>query len=80
MNKFNEFFEGIFGAAGVVVMIVFMISYSIGGIYWLWMSIQLGSFGMFFLGIAGPTVIVTGPIGAYSLIFGTPNWIFNMFG
>ena len=80
MNKFSEFFEGIFGAAGVVVMIVFMISYSIGGIYWLWMSIQLGSFWMFLLGIAGPTVIVTGPIGAYSLIFGTPNWIFNMFG
>ena len=29
---------------------------------------------------SGPTIVVTGPIGAYSLIFGTPNWIFNTFG
>ena len=80
MNKFSEFFEGIFGAAGVVIMIIFFFSYSIGGLYWLWIAIQLGSFWMFVLGIAGPTVVFTGPIGAYALIFGTPIWIFNTFG
>ncbi|MDB0013217.1 hypothetical protein N9F22_00060 [Alphaproteobacteria bacterium] len=80
MQKIKELLEGIFGAVAGVVGILFMLSYSIGVIYWLWISIQVGSFWMFLLGIAGPTVVVTGPIGAYSLIFGTPNWVFNTFG
>ena len=80
MGAIKTFLEGIFGAAAGVVVIIFYISYSIGSLYWLWMSIQLGSFWMFVLGIAGPIIIITGPIGGYSLIFGTPNWILNTFG
>jgi len=80
VQKINEFFEGIFGAAGVVVAILFYLSYAVGSLYWLWISIKIGSFLMFFLGIAGPLVILTGPVGAYALIFGTPDWIFNTFG
>lgn len=80
MQKIKELFEGIFGAAAGVIIILFYLSYGIGSVYWLWVSIQVGSFWMFLLGIAGPTIVVTGPIGAYSLIFGTPNWIFNTFG
>ena len=52
---------------------------AVGAIYWIWMSIQLGSFFMFFLGIAGPVVIFTGPVGAYSLIYGIPDWVYNYF-
>ena len=52
---------------------------AVGAIYWIWMSIQLGSFFMFFLGIAGPVVIFTGPVGAYSLIYVIPDWVYNYF-
>jgi hypothetical protein len=79
MTKLKEFFEGIFGAAAGIVWIIFILSYTVGSVYWIWISIQLGSFGMFFLGIAGPVIIFTGPIGMYSLIFGTPDWIISTF-
>ena len=80
MEWFKNFFESFFGAAGSSIAFVFVISFMIGPIYWLWISIQLGSFLMFFLGIAGPFILFTGPVGFYSLIFGTPNWVINMFG
>lgn len=35
---------------------------------------------MFFLGISGPIVVFVGPLGLYALIFGTPDWIYNIFG
>ena len=74
--KIIEFFTGLsVGGLGLFLII----SYSVGAIYWIWMSIQLGSFFMFFLGIAGPVVIFTGPVGAYSLIFGVPDWVYNYF-
>lgn len=80
MEWLKNFFESFFGAAGASVAVVFFVCFMIGPIYWLWISIQLGSFLMFFLGIAGPFVLFTGPVGFYSLIFGTPNWVINMFG
>ena len=80
MQKIKELLEGFFGASAGVIVIIFMFILPIGSIYWLWISIQVGSFWMFLLGIAGPFVILTGPIGAYSLMFGTPIWIFNTFG
>jgi len=80
MGTIRAFFEGIFGASAGIVGFLLIISYSIGSIYWLWLSIQLGSFWMFFIGIAGPTIIFSGPVGAYSLIFGPPDWLINTFG
>ena len=80
MDVIKGFFYGFFGAAGGLMLFLFYLSYGVGSIYWLWISIQLGSFLMFFIGIAGPTIIFTGPIGAYAWIFGTPDWIVNMFG
>ncbi|MEQ1814104.1 MAG: hypothetical protein ABL860_06585 [Candidatus Nitrotoga sp.] len=53
---------------------------SVGGIYWFWLAIQLKSFGMFVMGIVPLTWIVTAPVGAYSLLFGTPKWVLNTFG
>mgnify|MGYP001314417429 CR=1 FL=1 len=64
---------------GVGLMIVIFLAYTIGSIYWLWISIKISSFFMFFLGVAGPVVFLTGPIGLYALLFGVPDWIFNMF-
>ena len=80
MGWLKNLFESFFGVAGSSVGIVIVISFMIGPIYWLWISIQLGSFLMFFLGIAGPFILLTGPVGFYSLIFGTPNWVINIFG
>ena len=80
MQSIKEFFEGIFGAAAGTAMVIFFVCYTLGTIYWLWMAIQIGSFWMFVLGFAGPTIIFTGLIGGYSMIFGVPDWIINTFG
>jgi len=80
METIKNFFTGIFGAAAGVVMIGFFICYGVGTIYWIWMSIQIGSFWMFLLGVAGPTILFTGLVGGYSMIFGTPNWVLSTFG
>ncbi len=52
----------------------------IGDLYWLWVSIQLGSFGMFLFGAFPFTMPIAAPVGAYSLIFGVPAWVLNLFG
>ena len=52
----------------------------IGELYWLWISIQIGSFWMFVFGLAGPLIIIAAPVGAYGLLFGMPQWVFNLFG
>lgn len=62
------------------VAFVFFALLSVGSLYWIWMAIQLGSFAMFVLGIAGPFIIVTAPVGAYSMLFGAPSWLLNFFG
>lgn len=53
---------------------------SVGGIYWLWMAIQLKSFSMFLVGLLPISWILTAPVGAYSLITQvTPEWIIEWF-
>ncbi len=80
-EKINDFFIGTFGLVfGLIFYGGGFFVFGIGTIYWIWMSIQLSSFWMFFLGLAGPAVMITGPIGAYSIIFGVPNWIIDTFG
>jgi hypothetical protein len=80
MDTIKGFFEGLFGAAAGLVMMAFFLSFSVGTLYWLWMAIQLGSFLMFAVILFPPAFIVTGPVGAYALIFGPPQWVINMFG
>ena len=53
---------------------------AVGELYWLWMSFQIGSFWMFVFGFIPPTMFVAMFVGAYGLIFGLPNWVYNMFG
>lgn len=53
---------------------------AVGELYWLWMSFQIGSFWMFVFGFIPPTMIVAMFVGAYGLIFGLPDWVYNLFG
>ena len=47
----------------------------LGGIYWLWLSFRAGSVAMFALGVLPPGLFVTAPVGAWSLLFGPPEWL-----
>lgn len=80
MEKIKDFFNSMFGAAGGIIMFAVMLSFPIGFLYWMWMAIQIGSFWMFVLGVVPPIFFVSAVIGAYSLIFGIPAWIFSTFG
>ena len=80
MEKIKDFLGGILALGGGVLGFGIYILIAIGGLYWLWMAIQIGSFGMFVVGLIPPFFILTAPIGAYSFIFGVPDWIFNIFG
>lgn len=54
---------------------------AIGSLYWLWIAIQLGSFLMFVLGVFPiTTIFLAMPVGAWSLLFGVPDWVINVFG
>jgi hypothetical protein len=46
------------GAFGFVFMALMMLL-SVGGLYWLWMAIKLGSFGMFLMGVFPLFYVVT---------------------
>ena len=72
----DNFFEG---AIGLIMMAVLGLL-SLGGLYWLWIAVQLGSFSMFVIGVFPLCYIVTAPVGAYSILFGVPNWVFATFG
>lgn len=73
----KDFFDMISSSilAGILIFIALF-----GGLYWLWMAITLGSFWMFVIGLFPLFYIVTAPVGAWSLVFGIPDWIFNFFG
>lgn len=73
----RAFFEQIFGGA---VGLALLFAFGVGGIYWLWMAIMMKSFFMFLLGVFPLTAMLTAPIGAWSLLFGVPNWVFGFFG
>lgn len=75
--------EGALSILGSGLSIAFYALYmllGVGGIYWLWLAIQLKSFSMFLIGVFPLSFIITAPVGAYSSVFGTPNWIQNWFG
>ena len=63
---------GLLGA-GVCLLVI------VGDIYWLFLSVSWGSFTMFFLGLFVPFAVITGPIGAWSLVFGAPAWLERLF-
>ncbi len=72
MEKIKSWFgEVMAGGAGIVV-IGLLLLIGIGDLYWLWISIKIGSFWMFVLGFVPPFMVFTGPIGAWALVFGVP--------
>ena len=80
MESIKNFFESFFtGTLGILAFALFA-GFGIGTIYWLWMAIQLGSFLMFLILFFPPVMIITGPVGVYSWIFGIPQWVLNFFG
>ena len=53
---------------------------TIGWVYWLWLSIQYGSFLMFVFGFLPFTVPISSTIGLWSLVNGSPEWLSKLFG
>ena len=53
--------------------------FATGAVYWIWTALKLGSWSMLILGVAGPTVVCTAPIGLYMLLFGVPDWLVETF-
>jgi len=81
MGLVGSFFSGVGSFLGGTLAIVLYALWGLGGLYWLWMSIQIGSFLMFVVGIFPPsTIFVAAPVGAYSLLFGVPDWVLRVFG
>lgn len=74
----NGFISVLSAGAGLLLMAGWGLI-TLGGIYWLWLAIQLKSFGMFFLGLFPITWIVTAPVGAYAWVFQTPQWVIDTF-
>jgi hypothetical protein len=49
-----------------------------GWVFWIWMAIHFGSFGMFLFGFLGPLAIVASMLGLWSLLFGAPAWLLHL--
>jgi hypothetical protein len=75
MKAIKGIFAGLFGT---IFGIGLMLCGTLGWAYWMWMSLQLGSFMMFFFGILGPFAFIAGILGLWSFFFGIPLWLFQM--
>lgn len=74
---FRSIWDFLTGTMGILVWGLV----AIGSLYWLWIAIQLGSFLMFVLGVFPiTTILLAMPVGAWSLLFGVPDWVINVFG
>lgn len=76
IHKIKDLFAGVMG---ISLMVIYPLI-GLGDLYWLWMAIQFGNFKMFLAGLFPLFFIVTGPVGAWSLFFGTPDWVIRIFG
>jgi hypothetical protein len=63
------------GATALYIVAIGMVP---GWAYWMWMSLQVGSFAMFLFGILGPLAFVAGVFGLWSLVFGAPDWLISL--
>lgn len=80
MQLIEAFIKIVLGAVTGLFVILFGIALPVGGLYWMWIAIQIGSFWMFVLGIIPPAWPITSTVGIYSLLFGAPHWVFTWFG
>jgi len=51
----------------------------LGGLYWFWLAIKFGNFWMFVMVMFPPCLIVSAPVGLWSLLFGVPKWVIRWF-
>ena len=77
-SKFKNFCMSILGNGGEILSVLIGVLFFIGTFYFFYLSFKLGSIGMFILGVF--LVPVAGLIGAYSFVFGVPQWIISLFG
>lgn len=62
------------------IFVGFLVLMTLGELYWIWISIKLGSFAMFVVGVMGITAPVTCPVGVYMMFYGVPHWVHQLFG
>ena len=75
MGKVISFLRFALGKWFAPLWIVFL-----GDLYWIWMAIQIGSFWMVVIALIPPGFLIAGPIGAWSFLFGQPDWVLKLFG
>lgn len=82
MRNIKHWLIGIGAAYSMYKFLAICLSilFVLGELYWLWTAIQIGSFWMFICGIIPPFIVVTGTVGAWSLLFGVPDWVTGLFG
>ena len=80
LNDVGAGFLVVLGSGVQLAFFGFYMLFGIGGLYWLWLAIQLKSFLMFVVGIFPLSFFITAPVGAYALVFETPTWVVNWFG
>ena len=74
------FFAALFGSALAIISIALYVGGFVGWCWWMWVAIQVGSFGMFVFGLLGPIALVASLLGLWSLLFGMPLWLIHMIG
>ena len=82
MNNLRHWLIGVGVTYGIIklVALAFSILMILGELFWLWTAVDIGSFWMFVIGLIPPFFIVTCPVGAWSLLFGVPDWVTSLFG
>lgn len=76
LSKLSDLATGSLGLLFIAIYILF----GLGELYWLWMAFKIGSFWMFVFGFVPPTLFIAALVGAYSLVFEIPAWVYNLFG
>jgi len=51
----------------------------LANMYWLWLSLKLGSLSMFVVGLIPLSWIVTAPVSIWALVFDVPQWVLVTF-
>jgi hypothetical protein len=51
----------------------------LANMYWLWLSLKLGSLSMFVIGLFPLSWIVTAPVSIWALVFDVPKWVLQTF-
>ena len=51
----------------------------LANMYWLWLSLKLGSLSMFVVGLIPLSWVVTAPVSIWALVFDVPQWVLMTF-